>query len=115
MQLKRYLATNDYREITHGFFLNKEEEKRRYIIKNILFTSGLKKESYNKNFGEDVEKEFSILTTWMEKGYLKEEGNTYKLTKEGMALSDYLGPQLISAKVKGRMEEWENKFFTEAL
>ena len=59
-----------------------------------------------------MEKEFKILNSWKEKGYLQEEGNTYKLTKEGLALSDYLGPQLISAKVKGRMEEWENKFFT---
>ena len=115
MQLKRYLDTNDYRKITHGFFLNKEEEKRRYIIKNILFTSGLNRECYRKNFGENVEKEFPILTTWMEKGYLKEEKDTLKLTAEGMALSDDLGPQLISSEVKGRMEEWENKFFTEAL
>ena len=62
-----------------------------------------------------MEKEFSILTTWMEKGYLKEEKDTLKLTAEGMALSDDLGPQLISSEVIGRMEEWENKFFTEAL
>ena len=112
MQLERYLATKDYRQITHGFFLDQEEEKRRYVIKNILFISGLNKESYQKKFGEPVEKEFGILHTWKEKGYLQEEENTYTLTKEGMALSDYLGPQLISAKVKGRMEEWENKFFT---
>ena len=115
MQLKRYLDTNDHRKITHGFFLNKEEEKRRYIIKNILFTSGLDRENYKESFGEDVEKEFPILTTWMEKGYLKEEKDTLKLTAEGMALSDDLGPQLISSSVKGRMEEWENKFFTEEL
>ena len=115
MQLKWYLDTNDHRKITHGFFLNKEEEKRRYIIKNILFTSGLDRENYKESFGEDVEKEFPILTTWMENGYLKEEKDTLKLTAEGMALSDDLGPQLISSEVKGRMEEWENKFFTEAL
>lgn len=59
-----------------------------------------------------MEKEFGLLNKWKEKGYLKEERNSYILTKEGMALSDYLGPQLISPKVKGRMEEWENKFFT---
>ena len=112
MLLKRYLDTNDYRKITHGFFLNKEEEKRRYIIKNILFTSGLDRKNYKGSFGEDVEKEFPILTSWMEKGYLKEEKDTLKLTAEGMALSDDLGPQLISSEVKGRMEEWENKFFT---
>lgn len=112
MQLERYLETKDYRQITHGFFLDQEEEKRRYVIKNILFTSGLNKESYQEKFGEPVEKEFGLLHTWKEKGYLKEEENIYKLTKEGLALSDYLGPQLISAKVKGWMEEWENKFFT---
>lgn len=112
MQLERYLATKDYRKITHGFFLDKEEEKRRYVIKNVLFISGLNKQSYQMKFGGDVEKEFGLLNKWKEKGYLKEERNSYILTKEGMALSDYLGPQLISPKVKGRMEEWENKFFT---
>ena len=112
MQLERYLATKDHRKITHGFFLDKEEEKRRYVIKNILFTSGLNMGNFRKNFGKDVDKEFAILDIWKEKGYLKKEGDTYKLTTEGMALSDYLGPQLISSNVKGRMEEWENKFFT---
>lgn len=111
-QLERYLATKDYRNITHGIFLNEEEEKRRYIIKNILFASGLNRESYRKNFGEAVEKEFTLLNIWREKGYLTEEGEVYKLTAEGMALSDELGPQLISPGVKGRMEEWENKYFT---
>lgn len=112
LQLERYLATKDHRKITHGFFLDKEEEKRRYVIKNILFTSGLNMGNFRKNFGKDVDKEFAILDIWKEKGYLKKEGDTYKLTTEGMALSDYLGPQLISSNVKGRMEEWENKFFT---
>ena len=46
---------------------------------------------------------------------VKEDKNTYVLTKADMALSDYLGPQLISSKVKGRMKEWENKFFTEGI
>ena len=112
LQLERYLATKDHRKITHGFFLDKEEEKRRYVIKNILFTSGVNMGNFRKNFGKDVDKEFAILDIWKEKGYLKKEGDTYKLTTEGMALSDYLGPQLISSNVKGRMEEWENKFFT---
>ena len=115
IQLERYLATEDYRKITHGFLLDEEEEKRRYVIKNILFISGLNREHYRKEFGEEVEKEFGILKCWREKGYLKEDRNTYVLTKAGMALSDYLGPQLISSKVKGRMEEWENKFFTEGI
>lgn len=112
-QLDAYLSTEDFRRITHGFFLDKEEEKRRYLIKNLLFISGLDKENYKQKFGEDVEKEFNLLDIWKEKGYLKEEKNKYMLTNEGMALSDYLGPQLISSKVKGRMQEWESRFFTE--
>lgn len=112
-QLDAYLSTEDFRRISHGFFLDKEEEKRRYIIKNLLFISGLDKENYKQKFGEDVEKEFNLLNIWKEKGYVKEEKNKYMLTNEGMALSDYLGPQLISPEVKGRMQEWESRFFTE--
>lgn len=113
MQLDRYLAVKDFRKITHGFFLDKEEEKRRYVIKNLLFITGLHKENYKQKFGKNVEEEFALLSVWKEKGYIKEEKNKYILTGEGMALSDYLGPQLISQKVKGRMQEWESKFFTE--
>lgn len=112
-QLDRYLITRNFNEITHGFFLDKEEEKRRFVIKNLLFISGLDKETYRQKFGEDVEKDFTHLSNWKEKGYVKEEKYKYILTSEGMALSDYLGPQLISPLVRGRMQEWESKFFTE--
>ena len=112
-QVDRYLSTRNFNEITHGFFLDKEEEKRRFIIKNLLFISGLDKESYRQKFGETVKETFPLMSDWKEKGYIREENNKYMLTSEGMALSDYLGPQLISPLVKGRMQEWESKFFTE--
>ena len=113
MQLDTYIATKDFRKITHGFLLDKEEEKRRYVVKNILFISGLNAESYYNKFGSNPLEDFPLLKTWADKGYLKNKDRKYILTKEGLALSDLLGPELISKRVKGLMEEWENKFFTE--
>lgn len=113
VQLDKYIATKDFTKITHGFLLDKEEEKRRYVIKNILFISGLNEESYHNIFGTNPEDDFYLLKTWIKKGFLKKEGQNYKLTKQGLSLSDTLGPQLISTKVKGLMAEWENKYFTE--
>ena len=35
------------------------------------------------------------------------KGGYIGLTEEGLGLSDYLGPQLISEEVRKRMLEWE--------
>lgn len=113
IQLDSYIATKDFRKITHGFLLDKEEEKRRYVIKNILFISGLNAEGYYNKFGSNPLDDFPLLKTWAAKGYLKNEDKRYILTKEGLSLSDFLGPELISKRVKGLMEEWENRYFTE--
>lgn len=114
-QLDSYLETRDYTKITHGFLLDQEEEKRRYVIKNILFTSGLDVRKYGQVFHGELDQDFPILRLWQEEGYVYERNGIYQLTEEGMARSDALGPQLISENVRGLMREWENSFSTGAI
>lgn len=114
-QLDSYLETRDYTRITHGFLLDQEEEKRRYVIKNILFTSGLDVQKYGQVFSGDLDEDFPLLHLWREEGYVNKNNGIYRLTEEGMARSDALGPQLISENVRGLMREWENSFSTGAI
>lgn len=135
--LEEYEQTKDYTDITYGILLSQEEQKRRYVIRHLLIRPGLLLGRYQQHFGSAAMDDFPILADWAEKGYVKEYVNTkeyldiggylsingsgsgetqphkYKkdrflmLTEKGMALSDYLGPQLISPKVYRAMEEWE--------
>ena len=107
--VKEYIHRKDYLQVDYGFFLNEEEQKRRYVIKHILFGEGIYREDYHKHFGTEPEEDFSLLKTWMEKGYAKRTERGIAFTEEGFSLSDYLGPQLISEEVRKRMEEWKEK------
>lgn len=114
-RLDAYLETEDYTKISHGFILDEDEEKRRYVMKNILFASGLDAVEYHRIFAGDLKQDFPLLSDWEEEGYLRASGGNYLLTEEGMARSDALGPQLISERVRGLMREWEHSFITGAI
>lgn len=107
--LKRYMETMDFQPITHGFLLSENEQKRKYIIKNLFHSSGLPLTPYDTLFGGSVKEDFPILKQWITKGYAYQTEDTLFLTTEGMELSDYLGPMLISPEVKKRMEEWNDE------
>lgn len=93
--LKEYMERRDYCQITHGYLLSEEEQKRRYLIRHILFGRGLDRRDYKKHFDRDVWEEFSLLAEWVEKGYAEVGERYISLTEEGILLSDYLGPQLV--------------------
>ena len=106
-ELERFENTKDFTRITHGIFLSKEEEKRRYVIRHVLIHPGLPIDQYRQSFGTEAVEDYPILTQWLEEGFLSGEEDYLALTEKGMALSDYLGPQLISADIGRRMEEWD--------
>lgn len=102
--LTDYMDTTDYLQVLHGFILPLEEQKRRYAIKHILFGRGVNREDYRKHFGADAEHDFPQLIKWEKAGYLTMGDNYITLTEDGLALSDYLGPQLISPSVRAKSE-----------
>ncbi len=113
-QLKRFEKTEDYSRITHGVLLSEEELKRRYVIRHLLIRPGLPLGRYREHFGTDAREEFGLLQSWEEQGYARvvciEETEYFALTKAGLGLSDYLGPQLISGEVRRKMKEWEARY-----
>lgn len=113
-RLLEYEQTKDYTQITHGILLSEEERKRRYIIRHLLIQPGLSLDEYQKVFTTAAMEEFPILNDWRKSGYVRLQENHREqkagflsLTTEGMGLSDYLGPMLISEEVLALMKTWK--------
>lgn len=101
--LNQYIETEDYLAVHHGIVLSREEQKRRYVIKNILFECGLSKADYMKHFVSEPEQDFPVLSDWIRKEYAWVEGEKIRMTEKGFSLSDHLGPMLISEEVRQKM------------
>ncbi|RKI41156.1 coproporphyrinogen III oxidase family protein [bacterium D16-51] len=107
--LETYILEKDYLKISHGFLLPPEEQKRRYVIRHILFGKGISLAEYKNHFSEDVRKDFPILSEWEKNNYAAAADGYITLTEEGFCLSDYLGPQLISPDIQEKMDAFERK------
>ncbi len=94
--LRQYMDELDYREIRHGYLLSEGEQRRRFVIKNVLFDCGISKEDYAAYFSRDLEADFPVLREWIARGHAFEKEGVIRLTEEGFSLSDHLGPMLIS-------------------
>lgn len=108
-ELRGFEATEDFSKIRHGILLSGEERRRRYVIRHLLIHPGLPAAGYQAHFGLDPAEDFPVIKEWMEKGYVVYKNAFFRLSPEGMALSDYLGPQLISPWIRKRMEEWDRE------
>ena len=107
--MEQYINTENYREITHGYILNEEEQKRRYVIKHVLVRPGICMEEYEKIYGKTVLQDFALLAQWEEQGFATQHNGYFCLTEQGLGLSDYLGPMLISPKIKEKMQKFYAK------
>ncbi|SNT24900.1 coproporphyrinogen III oxidase, anaerobic [Anaerovirgula multivorans] len=103
-QLQNYIQKQDFFQGINTYILNEEEQKRRFIIKNLLYHSGISIVDYKVIFDKDPEHDFELLN----KGWVKRTNTHIKLTDKGMSLSDYIGPMLISNTVKQQMEKYAN-------
>lgn len=110
-ELYAYENTQDFTAVTHGIVLSREEQKRRYAIRHLLIRPGLDIGRYREHFGTEILEDFPLLSEWIGEGYLvqlrKAKSDWLVLTDDGLGLSDYLGPQLISKEIGAKMAEWE--------
>jgi len=106
-QLSQFHQREDFMTVTNGIILSDEEQKRRYVIKHLFILPGISKEAYQKAFCSDVLLDFPILRDWIDFGWLVQKDGFVMLTEEGIGLSDYIGPQLISEAIKEKMQKWE--------
>lgn len=134
-EIAAYLKRRDFLTVTHGIVLSDEELRRRYVIKHLLIRPGISRQAYRRRFGRELTEDFPILKEWTELGWVQEGGafpggkelcrsgcmqaerggdglfqagiDFLSLTQEGLGLSDYIGPMLISRDIRRRMGEWE--------
>lgn len=91
----------------YGVWLDREEQRRRYLIKSLLRASGLELPAYRARFQGDVEDDFPQLAELRQLGLGVRDEQVLRLTSEGLSWSDVVGPWLYSSDVTARMEAFE--------
>ncbi len=114
--LDSYIQREDYTKISYGYILSEEEIRRRYVIKNLLYSTGIYKKDYEQIFQSNIFTDYPQLQNFLEEQYIISDETRIYLSKEGLALSDYIGPTLISDEIRKRMDEWnEMAIFSDVL
>ena len=100
-----YVTTEDFEHAEVGFRLDAEEQRRRHFLQSLLQAEGLDEAAYAERFGTSPRDDFSSqIVQLREAGFLADE---LRLTPEGLAWSDGIGPLLFSDPVHGAMRAYE--------
>lgn len=91
----------------HGIHLDADEQRRRFTIQSLLTRPGLDLTDYARRFGDaDPLTDFPALAELQQAGLATHHASTLQLTPAGLALSDGIGPMLISPRVQARMDAY---------
>jgi coproporphyrinogen III oxidase-like Fe-S oxidoreductase len=92
-----------------GFWLDGDEQRRRWLLKSLLRTDGVDLPAYRRRFGTGLAGDFPELERLRELGWVEGVGSEGRLrpTAEGLAFSDTIGPWLFSDRVRKAMGAWE--------
>jgi len=97
----------DFAHAEVGFALDEGERRRRWLVKTLLRSDGVDRAAWRARFGDDVTGHAPHLAHLRERGWLTEDDATIKLTADGLANSDAVGPWLVSDAVHRAMGEYE--------
>ncbi|MFF7967758.1 STM4012 family radical SAM protein [Streptomyces sp. NPDC007903] len=102
----------DFAHAEYGRRMTGDEARRRHLLQSLLQADGLAVADYRERFGgrtpaEDFPAELARFADrgWLESG----AGPVLRLTPEGLAHSDALGPELFSPAVRAAMAAYERK------
>jgi oxygen-independent coproporphyrinogen-3 oxidase len=103
-----YVSETDFTTARVGFALDTDEQRRRHLLQSLLQATGLDRDTYRARFGTDPLDDFSSkLATLIDRGWLDASDTTLRLTPEGLAYSDAIGPALFSSRVQALMDSYE--------
>ncbi|MGQ4511306.1 STM4012 family radical SAM protein [Streptomyces sp. DW26H14] len=111
--IDRYTATADFGRAHHGFLLDPggDEPRRRHLLQSLLQAAGLELAQYRARFGSAPADDFPAeLADFARRGWLDSaaaDAGLLRLTPEGLAHSDALGPALFSPAVRSAMSAYE--------
>ena len=98
---------DSFRTARHGFRLNEEDRRRRFVLQGLLQADGLDTAAYRARFDAAVADDLPELNDLFPRGLAEYHGGTLRLTAAGLERSDAVGPWLYSGKVRGLMGEYE--------
>ncbi|MET9849378.1 STM4012 family radical SAM protein [Streptomyces ossamyceticus] len=106
-----YTATEDFGRAVHGREVDEDEARRRHLLQSLLQARGLPVADYRRRFGADPYDDFPAeLERLAARGWLaKAGGEALKLSDEGLAHSDAIGPDFFSPAVRAAMADYELK------
>jgi oxygen-independent coproporphyrinogen-3 oxidase len=107
--IDRWIARPDaaFAVADYGFVLDAAEQRRRWLILSLLSDEGLDPDAYRRRFARDVAADFPELAELLARGLAVASGGALRLTPEGLARADAIGPWLASPEVRRRMTEYE--------
>ncbi|MGW6687277.1 STM4012 family radical SAM protein [Streptomyces sp. NPDC054961] len=108
-----YTATEDFGHAVHGRHVDGGEARRRHLLQSLLQARGMPLAGYRDRFGTGPYEDFPVeLAAFAARGWLEGAGTEtgdLRLTPEGLAHSDALGPMLFSPAVRAAMAAYDPK------
>ncbi|WP_229068170.1 STM4012 family radical SAM protein [Actinoplanes sp. DH11] len=92
---------DDFRYAEIGFHLDAVEQRRRWLLKSLLRADGIDANAYLTRFGTTHHDDFPQLSVLVDRGWL--DDGRVRLTADGLAHSDAIGPWLVSGQVRAAM------------
>lgn len=102
----------DFTRAEYGRWMDADEARRRHLIQSLLQAEGLPVAGYRARFGTGPADDFAAeLARFAALGWLDESApeGWLRLSAEGLAHSDALGPELFSPRVRAAMAAYELK------
>ncbi|WP_328864593.1 STM4012 family radical SAM protein [Streptomyces sp. NBC_00304] len=108
-----YTETEDFSHAEVGRYTDGDEARRRHLLQSVLQAGGMRLSEYRERFGSRPEEDFGAeLDLFEERGWLDPDApaaGLLRLSPEGLAHSDALGPELFSPAVRAAMASYELK------
>lgn len=106
--IKQYIdaPAQHFDAIHYGFYLNDDDQRRRYILKSILHDDGLNLRAYRQHFGSDALADYPALDALFPLGLARWTDDVIQLTPYGLERSDTIGPWFYSAHVQALMQDY---------
>ncbi|MFC5216707.1 STM4012 family radical SAM protein [Streptomyces coerulescens] len=106
-----YVATRNFARAEVGYRMDPHEARRRHLLQSLLQAEGLPVDDYRARFGNTPLDDFGPeLHRLADRGWLAEADSAHlRLTPEGLAHSDAVGPDLFSPAVRAAMAAYERK------
>ncbi|MGV9990518.1 STM4012 family radical SAM protein [Streptomyces sp. NPDC003374] len=105
-------GAEDFRHADFGWWMDADEARRRHLLQSLLQAEGMSVADYRARFGSSPLEDFAAeLGRFGDRGWLDGSAgeDVLRLSPEGLAYSDALGPELFSAAVRTRMAAYELK------